>query len=497
MKIKLPALIFLFVTLFFYSCELGFGGDGGNSSSSTPRIETFRALNVVNNSFYNTQARLLYEGVRVNIWVELGSNVSQDTARAIANTYDNTIFERMMSAFNAGINFTDGGVVVARNPMELADYRGDGDGKLAILLLTIRDGYGEGDNIAFVGGYFNSIDLYINPNSNQKDMIYINTRLVQYGLDAIYDTIAHEMQHLMNYVISTSTIRDGRRMDIWINEGLSEAAQWIWSRRHTQERVDWFNADPLQTIALGNNFFVWGSRTFMIPDAILDDYATVYLFFQWLRLQAGGSTGIYRDILHSPFSDFRSVTSAANATMPGRNYDTWGNLLRTWLAANFINAPTGPYGYMNDPLLRDVRHKYYLSAPEGSSVPLFPGEGIFTQKTSLPSATTFIRYAGMPAMGSMDAPIVTGNTQFRFLLSYNIDTRSNGGLSSAHPFSVETVSSQSAISTSIVSGGLSQPFSLSGPFRISAWDMLRLNGHEENAFDLDHSKLYQRIEIGE
>jgi hypothetical protein len=57
-------------------------------------------------------------------------------------------------------------------------------------------------------------------------------------------------------------------------------------------------------IHLGNTFFVWDNYTdpydpYFFSYFVLDDYSTDYLFFQWLRIQAGGSTAIYKDIFNS------------------------------------------------------------------------------------------------------------------------------------------------------------------------------------------------------
>jgi len=470
----------MFITLFFYSCELGGSGEGG--FPATPQFKTFNAIDFSNNTLYEVRAQLLYEGARINVWAEVAANVSPTTARTIANTYDNTIFPRMINVFSDGGIFVSNGQIVARNLMELADFLGDGDGKLAVLLLDIKDNFGVDGNNSFVAGYFWGVDLLDIPGSNRKDMIYLDTNPgLRLGLTEVFHVLAHEMQHLMNFVFSAA-IR-GQLMDLWIDEGLSESTAWIWSREHNQSRINWFNADPAGTIVRGNNFFVWGNHTAGNPTAVLDDYATAYLFFQWLRLQAGG-TGFFSDIIFSRHADHRAVTTAANAAIPGRGYDDWSTLLRTWLAANYVNAPSGPYGYMNDPTLRNIRPRY-LTGTAGSH-PLYPGEGVYTQRTTMPNATTHIRYAGLPARRST-ASTTRDTTGFSTLLSYNVDTRQDGSSSPATPFSMETAQPQA--SANAVSGNLPQRNLLFEPFSVGARDFFRQKEHEESLFDFDFTRL--------
>jgi hypothetical protein len=475
------------MTLFFHSCELE-SDNGGIGFPVAPQYKVYRAFNFSTDTYYDVHAELLYEGVRVNIWAEVAANINRNTARTIANTYDSTILPRMLSAFDDGSIFGNGGVIVARDLIELADYFGDGDGKLAILLLDIKDDFGVGGNNAFIAGYFWPGDLLDMENSNKKDMIYIDINPgLEGGLTGIFNTIAHEVQHLMNFIFSAGV--RGREMDIWIDEGLSEAAAWVWNERHNQGRITDYNQDRLGTIARGNNFFVWGNHTAGNPAAILDDYATVYLFFQWLRLQAG-DTGIYSDILYSPFFDYRAVTTATNGNpaMAGRGYDDWETLLRTWLAANYINAPSGPYGYLDDPVLRLIQPRYLTGS--GSNHPLYPGEGVYTRRTSLPNVTNdFIRYVGLPGRGSDVTPHTTSTSGFNALLSYNINTDSSttASPSPSTPFSTETVYSEE-INTPSMSTFSSRQSPLSIPYAIGARDMLKLNRHEESLFDPDFTK---------
>jgi len=481
---RLP-LFFGIAALFLYSCDLfvdpGNGNRDGGAYPPASEYKIFRAQNFLTGSYYNVDAMLLYEGAKCTIWREIASRTSPYAAQTMANTYDNSIYPNMMSAFGFVEEFPGEDTVVTRNTMEQADYLGDGDGKLCILLLDIRDSYGMNGNQSYVAGYFWFGNLYSKstyPDSNESDMIYIDTNPGIPGSEQSNAILAHEMQHLMNFV--TGMVRGRGTMDTWVDEGLSGAAEYVATGKHNENRIAWYKDDQEGTIRKGNNFFVWNNYTSSNPMILLDDYSTVYLFFNWLRLQASTGIDIFRTIINSPHSDYRAVTAAAANVINSGYNNNWPLLLRDWMAANYVNAPSGRYGYKNDPMLRDINARV-LSGVAGSSYPLAPGEGIYTQKSTMPGTVANIGYAGLPSRGSLAAPNDLSASGSSALLSYNTNTNRNALGSPCYPFSVETGPSlQPDAGMDMTSVGLSFKRSFSsGPYPISVGEMLRLNGHEE------------------
>ncbi|MDR3193519.1 MAG: hypothetical protein LBT87_10685, partial [Treponema sp.] len=292
-------------------------------------------------------------------------------------------------------------------------------------------------------------------------------------------TLAHEMQHLMNFVTSTQIrVNEEKKliylMDTWIDEGLSGAAEYIYLNSHTLERYGWFNSDPEGTIARGNNFFVWGN---LQDNSVLDDYATAYLFFQWLRLQSG-DTRIYKNIIKSPYSDYRAVTGAIKPHLDASlmsNDSDWTGLLKTWMAANYINAPSGPYGYRGEPRLSDVKAK---TAPAGTTVlSLLPGEGVYSITRTGGATSVYasgsganIRYAGVNSAGTgfvSDTSTFLGGA----LLTYNASINTNGTREPGKLTGV-TGASGRGVSQARSAGHTARE----GPFRIDARDMKARNG---------------------
>ena len=489
MRKGLFLLCFGLFALIFYSCdgvqlEIGGGGSGSGGGSGTINKPTnvpprkFWAQNLATNSFYQIDANLLAESKNCRVWAEKGAGVSVETANSMAKAYEEKILPKMLDTFSyIGPISNDGVTVIANNTLELAGWLTGGDGKLTILLLDIVDGYKPRENDTYCAGYFwrgnilkrNPADPLLSY-SNECSMIYVDTYPGEPGTEVSNTTVAHELQHLMsfvNYYLSDKKYP----LDTWIDEGLSSAAEWLYLGKQVNSKINDYNNDRSGLIQKGNNFFVWENHDSESQYAILDDYSTVYLFFQWLRLQSG-SKDIYREITLSDNYNYLAVTDAANRAMKGNGYDKWETLLKTWLAANHINAPTGPYGYRNDSVLKNVKAK---TAPKGvTSVSLAPGEGVYsiTNNYKLPGNKQSVRYVGLDKSGNSMSDTVTfsGGT----LLTYNANTNIEGKPESGITTGVASYAEADIDASSRSAAGESFP----GLYAISAWDILGRNGFE-------------------
>ena len=463
---KLFFLSFLASTLFFAACSIIFDTPDYNPGNpGVPTTRTFWALDIRDESFYSLNAQKLVEGTYCTVWGEIGnSRATVSIAQSMARAYDRDIYPKMKAVFSIE-NFEYQGYTF-KDTMALADAVGDNDGKLCILLLDIRDGFNSSTNLGYVAGYFYSGNFERNASlpyrSNECDMIYVDTYPSEPGNDSSNETLAHELQHLMNF-INDNALRN-TLTDTWLNEGLSAAAEWIYIGSPNTSHITRYNTAALPSqISTGNNFFAWDQ--YNDSNTNLDDYTTVYLFFQWLRLQSGGSTNIYRAISRSSYSDYNAVVSAMNG------YDDWATLLKTWLAANYINAPSGPYGYMNDRELRKIKAR---TVPSGTrSVNLYPGEGVYSltaNSGSTPNPGRNVRYAGLST-----SPGTVNDTNIfasGALLTYNIDTNLEGRPETGATTGI--AASVAAIPESLYVGT-----GISGPFKVGVKDMLRHNGYGE------------------
>jgi hypothetical protein len=141
-------------------------------------------------------------------------------------------------------------------------------------------------------------------------------------------------------------------------------------------------------------------------------------------LQAG-TDEIWHDIITSKYCDFRSITEAASKHMPGQGYEDWETLFRIWLAATYINAPDGPFGYKNDAVLSNIRPK--ILPPGTTTINLAPGEGVFSivyPGFTIPFNEGNIRYMSI----RNDPPALSDSEIFYdgVLLTYNANSDARG-----------------------------------------------------------------------
>jgi len=376
-----------------------------------------------NNDTYHLTAELLARNDYSEIWVEVGSGITRAQAREFADAYA-AIRGRLLDAYGRK-NFA----VIGRQFANILDYanwftRGDdGGGRLTVLLLDIKAPPG-----LIIGGYFHPRDFFDVPHSNRRDMVYINSSLLTMDWYGTLGILAHEVVHLINWSETELAFQKHGQwgvMDLWINEGLAEKSYYVVFGRNPAMRINWFVADPAGTISRGNNFFVWGNRRNMDPRAILDDYATAYLFVRWLFLQAQAAPGVDHarlllNMVTSAYSDHRIVTGVAREINAA--WANWDALLRTWLAANF--DPTNPvFGYTGDD---ELRGRLTVRLLGNASLFLYPGEGVFSVMNApfTPPATGInIRYAGLtPGSGSISFGVspITGSALLTFNANANI-----------------------------------------------------------------------------
>ncbi|MDR0643108.1 MAG: hypothetical protein LBG07_11700 [Treponema sp.] len=373
------------------------------STGELPEIRIFKVQRIDNNVYESVTALKLAEGTRCIVFVAEDGQMSQATARSIAAEYDARVYPRITGVFG---DYTAKG------------YDVDNNGKIILLLVDIKDGYtGEG---GYVAGYFDRNHLHDGPSSNRADMLFIDINPQVPDSPGFYANIAHELQHLINYAV-----HDGESQELWLNEGLSSAAEYLYGGPQ-QDRIKYFKQDPLGTIVRGNNFFVWDGYWEKDEGDSLANYATAYLFFQWLRIHAGGP-GIYSAIGNSSMRDYQAVTQAAKSWIPDitetDDSEIWNRLLSSWMIANLANAPEGLYGYKGE-ISTTVRSFTYENI---HPVQFFPGEGIYSlfnnnktlSESDIMGSGPHIRYVGIGGAAENPKIIEIAPYTGKVLLTYN------------------------------------------------------------------------------
>ncbi len=372
---------------------------------------TFFTIDFRDNSGYDIPSTCLSWGEHCIVFAEdarLGE-VSIATANAVRDEFDDKIFPTIRASLGDECDV-------------------DGNGRIIIVIQDILDDYaGSG---SYVGGYFypgNQYDVATAPESNEADMLCMDTNPASVGSQRFYRTLAHEYQHLVNF--SNTEAENGTGQDIWINEGLSTAAEYLYMQSLTpsapvllQDWIAYYNDNYGHRI-LGNNFFIWeGNWEQAFPEDVLDNYCTAYLFFQWLRAHAVNGSEIYRDILSSPYRDHRAVTQAA-ARRIGAEFGDFGNLIQAWYLANWFQwGQNSFYGYGRAEVgINNELEKFFLGSAS-SGFTLAPGEGVIVSKSGpyLPpsDAGIHIRYAGM-TMNDYRSVDVSAPHAGDFLLAIN------------------------------------------------------------------------------
>ncbi len=223
----------------------------------------------------------------------------------------------------------------------------DGDPKIIILLLDIKDGYsGSG---GYVVGYFhpfNEIDP-ITPGyatSNFAEIYFLDTTplnlLDPRGLQEGLSTTAHEFQHMINFHYYPQS---GRLP--FLNEGCSLVAEVncgypIFDQTH-------FINEP--------NHYLLDWRENDLTN-VLHDYARAARFFIYVRDQAG--MGLFKPMVASTFPDQRSIDEGLLAV---HNSLRFTDLVPNWFIANILDDRSiNPlYGYLYPNLPKVQGRTYY------------------------------------------------------------------------------------------------------------------------------------------
>ena len=156
------------------------------------------------------------------VWVEVSElgddKINESVVEDILQELDEQSAEK---SWNPGMGIIDIGRQLFGDPPDF-----DGTGRLKTLLVNIQDGWDPEEGGGYIGGYFTPVDQSRrHPNSNQADIIYINTYPGIYrenrdpDASRIFGILAHEYQHLIHYSYGN--------LNVFQNEGQSEFAEVI------------------------------------------------------------------------------------------------------------------------------------------------------------------------------------------------------------------------------------------------------------------------------
>jgi hypothetical protein len=270
----------------------------------------FTATNTDSDDDFTVSAELLYKTDNVYFFAEQGVEVNQGDVRQMVDEFQSQAYptnrEFFGSEWSPGI---------------------DGDPRLFILYAR-----GLGDSIA---GYYSSADEYVKaarPDSNEKEMFYINADGQVPGDSFLDGVLAHEFQHMIHWY-------HDRNEDSWMNEGSSELASFLNGYGAGFEEEYTFDTDlQLNT---------WGE------DA-RPHYGAAFLFMAYFLDRFGEEAT--KALVSDPANGMQAVDAVLaqlGITDPASGQPvTSADVFGDWVIANYLGDPDvgdGRYAYHNYP----------------------------------------------------------------------------------------------------------------------------------------------------
>lgn len=314
----------------------------------------FKTINFKNNKEEIIIADLKYNGNKVDIWVN-ENKISDAQAIVLGKEFENKIYP-----------------LITKNFGEESDL--DNNNKINILIYDIKDNFG--DTNVFTQGYFNPMDLYDVEGSNNGEVLYIDTYPTMdvtdsygnQGIENLYPLIVHEFQHMISF--NENAIKGyAGSLDTWIDEGLSMAAEQLYTNQPRMDRINYYNKSS--SITNGHSLLYWN-----YDNDTLSNYSLSYLFMQYLNIQAGVGEGIYKEIIQNPNSDYKAIEDVIKKYIdPNMSF---GEFMTNFRVALTLNQSTGKYGFKNMEGFDQLQKKIYT----GNEINLRGGGAVVVRANS-------------------------------------------------------------------------------------------------------------------
>lgn len=279
-------------------------------------VEVFNTVNLAKDSPERIRAVLRKIGSHCYIYVEQGRKVEDAVLNKILAHFDRKIYPEVRSMF--GSEWSPGI---------------DGDKRITLLLLDIRDSYDPGrGRREFTAGYFNPKDELVRSrwaHSNQREMLYLDIYPGDPASVKFLSVIAHEFQHMVHWH------NDPKEYD-WVDESLSQLAPFLCGYGHPPQLLPFARS-------FDNNMCAW-SR-----DNTLANYGQVYLWAYYISTHISTTDERRRAFVRKMVEQKSQGLSGLNAAIKKQGIkNNVANLFRSFCLANFLNdarIARGAYGY--------------------------------------------------------------------------------------------------------------------------------------------------------
>jgi hypothetical protein len=325
------------------------------------------ATNQATSSLFEYQVQSTCRAVGINCYIFVEDSLwnSGRVDQSAVNTMQNAFDSRTPADSTKGIYQLD--TQFFGTPPDV-----DGDPRIIILILDIKDGFsGSG---SYVAGYFYSINEVSeaaaqlsgsNRHSNQAEIYYVDgnpTNLkTSSGVTLATATTAHEFQHMIQYHYHPNS------QLTFVNEGLSEAAMALCGYTFENPSSYYSNTNL--------SFLSWGTTS-----NILQDYSRAGLF-TWYLIEQFGSD-VAKKIVQSTSTGVTGYNDALSQMATSKTFD---DVLKSFAIANAIDDKSADsrYGFTLPITAQIIPAKIYLD----------PNVSLQTQSIET-RGTVYISYKG-------------------------------------------------------------------------------------------------------
>lgn len=277
------------------------------------------------NSRYAVSSTCRAVGTHCYVFVEdasWGSRVTQAAVDSVVHAFDSAT----PADPGRGIYQTD--VDTFGNPPDV-----DGDPKIIILILDIKDGFtGSG---GYVVGYFYSFNEMpkVTPyeTSNYAEIYFLDCNPLNLttvpGIQKGMSTTAHEFQHMIHWNYN-------KLGDTFTNEGCSLMAEVVCG--YPLYDQSGFGGEP-------NHYLFDWRRT--DNTLVLRDYSRAARFFLYVKEQFG--LGLFKTIVQTNLAGIGRLDAALAAATPATSR-RFADIFQDWLVANYLNdrSVDSKWGYL-------------------------------------------------------------------------------------------------------------------------------------------------------
>ena len=267
-----------------------------HTDQQTGHRQEFFATDISTDTTYVVDATLQVVSPNAYWFVDDLLAIQDEDLQLAANEYESNIRPKLLEAFgdvwNPGV---------------------DGDPRLTVLHTDLGGG---------VAGYFDArheFPRHTHPHSNEREMLFMDGEAFRPGSDEYMKVLAHELQHAIHWAHDQGE-------DSWVNEGLSEVATGLVG--YSPTFIEAFLNRPSTQLTF------WEELGGSIPH-----YGAATLFMLYL-LEHYGESGSLRALIANPADGVEGI----NAFLRPHS-KTFDEVYADWIAANYLDSETGPYGY--------------------------------------------------------------------------------------------------------------------------------------------------------